>query len=29
MLGRIIMWVIIVTAVLLLWTYFLSKIVPA
>lgn len=29
MLGRIIKWAIIVTAVLLLWTYFLSKIVPA
>lgn len=29
MLGRIIKWTIIVTAVLLLWIYFLSKIVPA
>lgn len=29
MLGRIIKWAIIVTVVLLLWTYFLSKIVPA
>jgi hypothetical protein len=29
MLGRIIKWIIIVTAILLLWTYFLSKIAPA
>jgi len=29
MLGRIIKWIIIVAAALLLWIYFLSKIVPA